>query len=99
IGPMLNSSGYTVEPPDPEHLEDHQGDADVNGGVGHIESPEVPASTIEIEEVEHIAIHDAIDQVADRAADNERQSHPGEALLGREHRHIDGQTDERSRLQ
>ena len=67
---MLNSSGYTVKPPDPEHLEDHECDADVNGGVGHIESPEVPAAAIEVKEVQHVAIHDAIDQVTDGAADD-----------------------------
>src|SRR5262245_45016375 len=96
---ISRSTGCTIKPPCAEHIENHERYADVNGGIGHIESPEVPAATVEVEEVEHVAVEDAIDQVADRTANHERQPEPSQPLLGRKHRHVDRQPDQRRALQ
>ena len=96
---MLNSSGYTVEAPHAEHVEDHECDTDVNGGVRHIESPEVPATLIEVEEVQYVAEQNPVDEVADRAADDERQAQTRQPLLWREHGDIDRQSDQGGRLE
>ena len=66
---MLNSSGYTARPHS-EKVENHQRDADGDRRVGHVERPEVPAAPVDVDEVEHVAGAQPVDQVAGRAADD-----------------------------
>ena len=71
ISGISNSLGYTSHS---QHVEQHQHDANCNRGVGNIESPEMNASPVHVDEVDHVACRRAIDQIADRAAKNQRQT-------------------------
>src|SRR5918993_5208162 len=94
--PTLNSSGYTL-PSYPEHVEDHEGHADGDRRIRHVEGPEMPVVPVEIHEVEHVPERDAIDQVACGAGDDERETHPTELLRDVERGGIDGQAGQRRR--
>jgi hypothetical protein len=50
--------------------------SDRNRRVGNVEGPEVPAAPVDVHVVEDVADSQTIDQVADRAAEDERESDP-----------------------
>src|SRR5512145_2285328 len=64
-----------------ETIPDQQRGTAGNGGVGQIERGKVVTAPVEVEEVHHVTVGDAVDQVAQRAAENEGQRET-EQLLG-----------------
>jgi hypothetical protein len=66
------------------HVQEEQPDADADGGVGNIECrPVVRLASpvqVDIEEVDHVAEPETIDQIADRAAQDQMQSGLQEAI-------------------
>src|SRR5687767_3326913 len=93
-GPILNSSGYTASSYLKE-IENHKGDADRNGSVGHVERPEVPAVPVEIEEIQHVSVIDPVDEIAGGAAHHEGEPEACQALVGRKRRAVPSQRRER----
>ena len=61
-------------------VQDQQGGPDTDGAVGHIERWKVPATPVEIQKVDHIAVHQAVHHVADGAAQDERNGQTEELL-------------------
>ena len=60
-------------------IEEEQAGADDHAGVGHVEVGPVVAEDVDLDEVDDRAVGDAVVDVAQRAAQNERQSHGREA--------------------
>src|SRR2546428_10927404 len=54
-------------------LEDQQPRADRDGGIGDVERRPMPAEGMEIEEVDHLAEAQPVDEVAERPAQDQRQ--------------------------
>ena len=57
-----------------EHVEEEQADADADRRVGDVERRPVVAGDGEVEEVDDVAEADAVEQVADGAAEDQRQA-------------------------
>src|SRR3954468_9156439 len=79
----------------PEHVDDHERDADGNRRIGDVEGPEMPGPPVDVDEIDHRTLRDAIDQVAGRSADDERQPDAREHLLMAEAERIEPDADER----
>src|SRR5690606_3578526 len=56
-----------------QHIDDQQYRAEGDGAVSEVECREVRVAPVEIEEVDNVAMHDAIVQVAKRTAPHQRQ--------------------------
>ena len=56
-----------------QHLEQHEDGPDGDRGVGDVERPEVRVAPVDVDEVDDVAGDRAIDQVAERAAENQRE--------------------------
>src|SRR5258706_1904548 len=69
----LSSSARLLFTPD-EPFEDQDHGADRDRRVGDVERRPVPAERVEIEEIDHLAETQAVDDVADRAAQDQRQT-------------------------
>ena len=67
-----------------DHIEQDEDRADRDGGVGNVERPEVRRAPVDVDEVDDVPDDGAIDQVAERAAEDERQ--PERARAARESR-------------
>jgi hypothetical protein len=59
----------------PEAVEDENHRPDRNRGVGHVECRPVPARRVQIQKVDHVSEAQAVDDVANRAAED--QGEPG----------------------
>src|ERR671937_1971509 len=57
-----------------EAFEDGEHGSDGDRRVGHVERRPMPAGGMEVEEVHHLAIAETVDQVAERAAQDERKA-------------------------
>src|ERR671931_1631834 len=66
-----------------EAFEDEEHRSDGDRGVGHVERRPVPARRVEVEEVHHLAIAETVDKVAERAAQDERESRAQQPPLRR----------------
>src|SRR3569832_1526720 len=66
----------------PQLIDNEQRRADDDGAIGYVESRPMPVADIEIKEVDHMTINDAIDQVADSAPQHQCQR-PAEKTLAR----------------
>src|SRR5262245_20729443 len=68
-------------PPPPEQSVQDQGrGAEGDRGVGEVELREVPAACVQQDEVDDVPERDAVPEVADRAAENEREAGAEEPL-------------------
>src|SRR5678816_4445224 len=81
MGQLPTSNRMGCMAPRKEKVQEDQHCTDSNGGVGHIEGPEVPAAPVHVHEVNHEALPNPVCQVAYRTAENEREPDPGEALV------------------
>ena len=63
-------------------VQQQQRDADVDGGVGEVEHEEVPPERVQIEEIDDCAERQAVDGVAERAADDRPNSRPDHQIPG-----------------
>src|SRR5262245_34379130 len=70
-------------------VEDQQAGADGDRGIGEVERPEVPSERMEIQEVDDVAEDDAVPEVAERAAQYQREPRGEQALarVPRKHHH------------
>ena len=82
-----------------EKIEEYQHRADRDRGVGDVERPEMPAAKVHVDEIDHEALAQPIDQVAERSAENQRQPDAREALLVPEMPRVEADADERERRQ
>jgi hypothetical protein len=57
-----------------EHIENQHGHADRNRRVGDVECPEMMRAPVDVDEIDHRSGEHAIDEIAGRAADNQRQA-------------------------
>ena len=57
-----------------EHVENHDRHADRDRRIGDVERPEVVRPPVDVDEIDDRPDDDAVDQVAGRAADDERQA-------------------------
>jgi len=73
-----------------ERVQQEQGDAHGDGGIGDVEGGPVPVAVVDIQEVDDVAVEDAVDQVAQRAAQHQRPSHGLPMLAGVELAQPDG---------
>ena len=60
-----------------QDVEDEERDADRDGRVGHVEVGPLVVPPVGVDEVDHVAEAGAVDQVADRAAEDEGESERG----------------------
>src|SRR2546430_15971632 len=75
-------------------LEDQQPRADRDGGVGDVERRPMPAEGMEIEEVDHLAEAQPVDDVAERPAQDQRQPAAKHRLRRRaQKQHADGASE------
>src|SRR5262249_8826603 len=77
-----------------EHVENHDRDADRNRRIGDVERPETMRAPVDVDEVDDRTGHEAIDQVAGGAADDQREAQPRRDLMMREARGIDADPDQ-----
>src|SRR5688500_7862024 len=75
---------------DSDHVKQHEDGTDGNGGVGNVESPEVDGPPVNVDEVYDMADDDPVDEVAECAAQDQRQTHPRESVLKPELGAVDG---------
>jgi hypothetical protein len=66
----------------PQLVDDEADGAQRDAAVGDVEGREVPAGVVELQEVDHVAMQQAVDQVADGAAQDAGQRQ-AEQLLAR----------------
>ena len=48
----------------PEHVENHDGDADGDRGIGDVEGPEMIGPPVHVDEIDHRPGHDPIQEIA-----------------------------------
>ena len=65
----------------PQAVENQQCRTDRDPRIRDVERRPVPASRVKIEKIHHMAEHDPVPQVADRAAENHGQSGAEQALV------------------
>src|SRR5579864_6100647 len=82
---------------DPEHVEDHNRNANRNRGISDVERPEMIRPPIYVDEVNDRPGNDPIDQIACRPADDERQADARDELVVGEARRVHADADERGR--
>ena len=63
-------------------VDENEHGADRNGRVRDIERPEVPIAPVHVHEIDDVALTHAVDEVAHRAAENQRQTEPRDPFLG-----------------
>src|SRR3954468_10286299 len=71
--PKSNRTGCMMVASDPDHFEQHEHGTDGDGRVGDVEGPEVRVAPVDVDEVYDVAGDGAVDQVAERTAQDERQ--------------------------
>ena len=59
---------------------DEEGAPRADRDVGHVEGRPVPAPPVEIDEVDHVAVHRAVDEVAERSRADQRRGEAEKAL-------------------
>src|SRR5688572_16360647 len=82
---------------DPDHVEKHQYSADRYRRVSHVEGPEVNVAPIDVDEVHDVAVNDAIEKVSERAAEDQRQAKPRQAVVEAQLRAVGGNRQEGER--
>ena len=81
--PGVRSLERSARAPHAQQLvQDQQHRADRDRAVGEVERREVAAVPVDLDEVDDVAVHHAVDHVADRAAEDHRER-PAEELLRR----------------
>ena len=85
--------------PHQQQIHEHEHRADRNRGVGDVECPEMPAAPVDVDEVEHVTGMKPVDQVAKRAAEDQRQADPGGPLVRIEMARVVGDAEERQQPQ
>ena len=78
-----------------EHIENHHRHADRDCRIGNVEGPEVVVAPVDVDEVDHRAEEDAVDQVAGRAADDQRQADAGDHLVPRDAGRVEADANQR----
>src|SRR5690606_9240788 len=66
----------------PQFVVDEQDGTDADCTVGDVEGRPVPATQMEIEKIDDVAVDQAVDDVADRATENQRQRPAEQPLAG-----------------
>src|SRR5437868_4875832 len=92
IAGISNSLGCTSYS---QQIEQHEADAHGYRRVRDIERPEVNSPPVHIDKIDDVAGQRAIDEVADRASENQRQAEPRDALLTRQGQRVAADGDER----
>ena len=77
-----------------DHVRQHRHDADRDGRVGDVERPEMPAAQHHVHEIDDGAERQAVDEVADGPAQDERQADPRQPLVRRHPRRIERDPNE-----
>ena len=72
-----------------DHVRQHRHHAEGDGRIGDVERPEVPAAEDHVDEVDDGPERQAVDEVADGAAQNESQPHARQALVRRQPRCVE----------
>src|SRR5690606_37898828 len=73
-------SGSPVAAPIDNLLQYDEHGPDRDAGIGEIEDGKRPGGRVEENVVDHVTVGEAIDDIADRAGDDERETQPGENL-------------------
>ena len=63
-------------------VDENERGADRNGRVRDIEGPEMPIARVHVHEIDDVALTHAVDEVAHRAAENQRQTESRDPFLG-----------------
>src|SRR5690606_7073242 len=66
----------------PQLVVDEQDRADADRAVGDVEGRPVPAAQMEVEKIDDVAVDQAVDDVADCTAENQRQRPAEQPLTG-----------------
>src|SRR5260370_27601582 len=82
--------------PHSEHIENHDADADGDGGVRHVERPEVMGPPVDVDEIHYRTDDDPVDQIAGGPTDDKREADAGDQLMMREACRIDPYAHESS---
>ena len=104
-GPVIWSGGFR-RAAGFERVQQEQDNAQGDGGVRDVEGGPVPLAVVHVQEVDDVAVQDAVDEIAQRPAQHQR---PGDGLAvpagiqlaqpdGDEHAGDDGQDDEEPAL-
>src|SRR4051812_5370565 len=80
-----------------EAFDDEDRRADRDRGVGDVERWPVPARGMEVEEVDHLSITQAVDQVAERATEDQREPAAEEPAARRAHEECTDDADRHER--
>ena len=78
-----------------DHVEEDEDGADRDRGIGDVERPEVRRAPVDVDEVHDVADDRAIDEVAERAAEDQRQPEARQPLVEAELRRVGGDRDQR----
>ena len=81
----------------PEHVENHDRDANRDRRIGDVERPEVMRPPVDVDEIDHRAGDDPVEEVAGGAADDQRQADACHQLMMRQARRVQPDADERGR--
>ena len=84
-----------MSPSEPDHVEQDQDGPDRDRRVRDVERPEVRVAPVHVDEVDDVARDGAIDQVAERAAEDQRQPEARQPLVEAELRRVGGDRDQR----
>ena len=79
-----------MSPSEPDHVEQDQDGADGDRGVRDVERPEMRRAPVHVDEVDDVAGDRAIDQVAEGAAEDQREPEPRHPLVKAELRRVRG---------
>src|SRR5439155_10727302 len=74
-------------------VKDH---ADADSGVGHVERRVNVAAEMEVDEVDHVLVHEPIDEIADDSAAQQAEAHLGHGLFQAERVTPEENRDQRS---
>src|SRR5450756_1879907 len=96
VSALLPGRGGTAIP-DAQHVEHHADDAYRDGGIGHVERPEVILAPVDVHEVHDVSRGDPVYQIAGSAPEDQGEPQPREPLVGREPGREPGDTDQRRR--
>src|SRR6476660_4192321 len=81
-----------------EQVDEDENRTDRDARVGNIERPEMPTPKVHVHEIDDVALAETVGQIADRAAEDQRQANAREALLGTHMTRVEADADERVRV-
>src|SRR5699024_5222651 len=82
-----------------QHINHDQGGTDTNCTICHVEGGIVPCADVEIHEINHIASHDTVDDIAEGASHNQTERNRHETVSMRMAPHPDQDTNRHSHTQ